>query len=87
MTPPVTLGAAACFANARIAAEQAEFVQQRQAARRVAEHARDAGDCLDLLTMLGLSNLAPTVVPPAHPTNMTFPDALGVSRPAEADHR
>ncbi|MCG8925066.1 hypothetical protein [Lentzea sp. CC55] len=84
MTPPVThrrtTGAAAGFANARIAAEQAEFVQQRQAARRVAEHARDAGDCLDLLSMLGLSGLAPAT---AHPADVMSPEVLGVPRPAD----
>ncbi|GGM86087.1 hypothetical protein GCM10011609_23080 [Lentzea pudingi] len=49
--------AAQDFAQARLAAEISELHQQRQAARRVAERSRDAGDCLDLLSMLGLANL------------------------------
>ncbi|GLY47307.1 hypothetical protein [Lentzea sp. NBRC 102530] len=51
------------FAQARQAAERAEFHQQRQAARRVAERSRDAGDCLDLLSMLGLANLPASTGP------------------------
>jgi hypothetical protein len=47
--------AATDFAEARVAAEQAEAVQQHAAARRVAEHAHDVGDCRELLSMLGLS--------------------------------
>ncbi|MET9632783.1 hypothetical protein ABZX92_35545 [Lentzea sp. NPDC006480] len=47
--------AALDFADARIAAEQAEAVQQHAAARRVAERAHDASDCRELLLMLGLS--------------------------------
>jgi hypothetical protein len=47
--------AAADFAEARFAAERAEAVQQRAAARRVAERSHDIGDCRELLLMLGLS--------------------------------
>ncbi|KJK33826.1 hypothetical protein UK23_44665 [Lentzea aerocolonigenes] len=47
--------AALDFAEARLAAEQAETVQQHAAARRVAERAHDAVDCRELLAMLGLS--------------------------------
>ncbi|MGW6443315.1 hypothetical protein [Lentzea sp. NPDC055074] len=49
--------AAQDFAQARLAFETAEIHHQRQAAKRVAEHSRDAGDCRDLLSMLGLANL------------------------------
>ncbi|SDF40568.1 hypothetical protein SAMN05216553_101475 [Lentzea fradiae] len=77
------------FAEARVAAEQAEAVQQRQAARRVAEHSRDAGDCLDLLSMLGLSGLSPSggraVATAPHP--LTFPEALDVFRSTEGARR
>ncbi|WP_189253366.1 hypothetical protein [Lentzea flava] len=55
MTSTRTRGPATGFAEARIAAEQAEAVQQRAAARRVAEHSHDAGDCRELLLMLGLT--------------------------------
>jgi hypothetical protein len=48
-------GAAVDFAEARFAAERAEAVQQRAAARRVAEHSHDIVDCRELLLMLGLS--------------------------------
>ncbi|MFD4638157.1 hypothetical protein ACFWN2_12625 [Lentzea sp. NPDC058436] len=60
------------FTQARLDAEQAAAVQQRQAAHRVAEHSRDAGDCLDLLQMLGLTGLAPRT-----------PEAPGVFRSTE----
>ncbi|SEQ94053.1 hypothetical protein SAMN05216188_106293 [Lentzea xinjiangensis] len=79
-------GAATCFAEARIAAGKAEAVQQRHAARRVAEHSRDADDCRDLLLMLGLSDLAPSGEPrlphdlSADPAS---PEALGVFRSTE----
>ncbi|MEU7475069.1 hypothetical protein AB0A63_03730 [Lentzea sp. NPDC042327] len=56
--PDSTKGAAVCFAEARVAAEHAEAAQQRQAARRVAEHSRDVDDCRDLLLMLGLAAAA-----------------------------
>jgi hypothetical protein len=49
--------AAQDFAQARLFAETTGIQHQRQAAKRVAENARDAGDCLDLLSMLGLANL------------------------------
>ncbi|MFS8096929.1 hypothetical protein LFM09_07285 [Lentzea alba] len=79
-------GAAIGFTEARVAAEAAEAVQQRQAARRVAEHSRDAGDCMDLLLMLGLSGVAPRP-PHGHPVNTTFPDALDVFRSTEGARR
>lgn len=50
-----TRRAAGEFAEARVAAEQAEVVQQRLAARIVAGHAHDVGDCRELLSMLGLT--------------------------------
>ena len=50
-----TRHAAVDFAQATVNAEQAEAVQQRLAARRVAERAHDAVDCKELLLMLGLS--------------------------------
>jgi hypothetical protein len=53
-----TRRAAIEFADARIAAEQAEAVQQRAAARRVAERSHDIVDCRELLLMLGLSGQA-----------------------------
>ncbi|ANZ40402.1 hypothetical protein BBK82_34685 [Lentzea guizhouensis] len=86
-------GAAVSFAEGRLAAEAAEAVQQRQAARRVAEHSRDADDCLDLLSMLGLSGLAPRSAPlPARPLDeqfatVTLPEALGVFRSIEGARR
>ncbi|SDJ05884.1 hypothetical protein [Lentzea albidocapillata] len=49
--------AAQDFAQARLAAETTGLQHQRQAAKRVAEHARDVSDCRDLLSMLGLANL------------------------------
>jgi hypothetical protein len=67
-------GAAVAFAEARVAAEQAEAVQQRAAARRVAEHSHDVGDCRELLLMLGLTNPR---------TNSLTPDALSVFRSTE----
>ncbi|MFD9701731.1 hypothetical protein [Lentzea sp. NPDC059081] len=95
MTPPAPHGAlegaAVSFAEARVAAEKAEVLQQRQAARRVAEHARDPADCLDLLTMLGLSGLAPSDRPPSaprtHTPHATLPEALGVFRSTEGARR
>lgn len=66
--------AALDFAEARFAAEQAEAVQQHAAARRVAERAHDAGDCRELLLMLGLTGSR---------TNPLLPDALRVFRPTE----
>lgn len=87
-------GAAVCFAEARIAAEAAEAVQQRQAARRVAEHSRDVDDCRDLLLMLGLSGITSSAEPhSAHPVRddqtvaSTFPEALGVLRSTEGARR
>ncbi len=81
-------GAAVGFAEARTAAQAAEVVQQRQAARRVAEHSRDADDCLDLLLMLGLSEAARTGRPQRDQSaNVTFPEALGVFRPTEGARR
>ena len=75
-------GAAADFAEARLAAEAAGAVQQRQAARRVAERSHDAQDCRDLLLMLGLSDLEPSAVPPVQTESavMTFSEALGLHR-------
>ena len=59
MNPPDrTRRAAVDFAEARVAAEAAEAVQQRAAARRVAERSLDIGDCRELLLMLGLSGKA-----------------------------
>ncbi|GHH42542.1 hypothetical protein [Lentzea cavernae] len=77
--------AAADFAQARLAADEAEAVQQRQAAQRVAEHCHDAQDCLDLLAMLGLSGLQPRAAHPMRdePIDLTFPAALGVHRTTE----
>ncbi|MDX3658810.1 hypothetical protein PV646_16000 [Streptomyces sp. ID05-26A] len=49
--------AAEDFAQARSSAEATGIERQRQAAKRVAEHALDVGDCRDLLSMLGLTNL------------------------------
>ncbi|USX53676.1 hypothetical protein [Lentzea sp. HUAS12] len=78
-------GAAADFQEARLAAEEAGAVQQRQAAQRVAEHSHDAQDCLDLLSMLGLAGLQPRDAHPMRdePANVTFPEALGVYRTTE----
>lgn len=77
--------AAADFAQARLAADEAGAVQQRQAAQRVANHCHDAQDCRDLLAMLGLSDLQPRVAPPMRdePNDLTFPAALGVHRTTE----
>lgn len=69
-------GGALDFAEGRLAAEKAEILQQGQAARRVAEHAHDAGDCLELLSMLGLANVP-------RRTDVTFQDALAVFRSTE----
>lgn len=75
------------FAEARLSAERAENLQQRQAARRVAEHARDAGDCRELLSMLGLAKLRPGTcgAVPRHDQHTTpaFPEAFDVFRPVE----
>lgn len=49
--------AAAEFTQARLDAETAGVLHQRQAAKRVAERSIDAGDCRELLLMLGLANL------------------------------
>ncbi|SES17571.1 hypothetical protein [Lentzea albida] len=84
-------GAAADFQEARLAAEEAGAVQQRQAAQRVAEHSHDAQDCRDLLAMLGLADLQPRDAHPVldanpvrdEPANVTFPEALGVYRTTE----
>lgn len=78
-------GAAADFQEARLAAEAAGAVQQRQAAQRVAEHSHDAQDCHDLLAMLGLAGLQPRDAHPVRvePANVTFPEALGVYRTTE----
>ena len=79
--------AAVDFAEARLSAERAENLHQRQAARRVAEHARDAGDCRELLSMLGLANLPPGschgVSRQEQLTTPTFPEAFDVFRPVE----
>ncbi|MDX3659757.1 hypothetical protein PV646_20855 [Streptomyces sp. ID05-26A] len=82
-------GAAADFAEARLAADEAAAVQQRQAAHRVAEHCHDAQDCRDLLEMLGLSGLAPLASHPMRnePIATTFPEALGVNRTTEGARR
>ena len=82
-------GAAADFAEARLAAVEAEVVQQRQAAHRVAEHCHDVQDCRDLLEMLGLSGLRPRAARPMRDelTNVAFPEALGVSRTTEGVRR
>jgi hypothetical protein len=69
-----TRHAAADFAEARMAAERAEAVQQHAAARRVAERAHDVGDCRELLSMLGLTGVR---------TKSLLPDALSVFRPIE----
>lgn len=79
-------GAAVGFAEARVAAEVAEGVAQHHAARRVAEHSHNADDCRELLSMLGLSGVAPRVVQEQRP-NLTFPDALGVFRSTEGVRR
>ncbi|HUQ56345.1 hypothetical protein [Lentzea sp.] len=80
MAPPRS-GAALDFAEARLSAERAESLHQRQAARRVAENAHDAGDCRELLSMLGLADLPPgSWTAPARLTTPTSPDAF---RPAE----
>jgi hypothetical protein len=71
------------FTKARLDAEQVAAVRQRQAAHRVAEHSRDAGDCLDLLQMLGLSGLAPGTPPRNHLVAPTFPEASDVFRSTE----
>jgi len=76
-------GAAVDFAEARLFAERAENLQQRQAARRVAEHAHNAGDCRELLSMLGLADLPPgSWDAPAQHTAHFSPDALDVLRSA-----
>ena len=75
------------FAEARLSAERAEVVRQRQAARRVAENARDAGDGRELLSMLDLAKLRPGTCGaiPRHDqyTSPTFPEALDVFRIVE----
>jgi hypothetical protein len=85
--PPSRSRAAVDFAEARLSAERAETLQQRQAARRVAERAHDAGDCRELLSMLGLANLPPDScgAVPRHDmhTTPTFPEAFDVFRPVE----
>jgi hypothetical protein len=86
--PPLSRSRAAVdFTEARLSAERAEIVQQRQAARRVAEHARDAGDCRELLSMLGLAKLPPSScgAVPQHDQHTTpaFPDAFDVFRPVK----
>ena len=79
--------AAVDFAEARLSAQRVETLQQRQAARRVAEHAHDAGDCRELLSMLGLANLPPgscgKVSRHDQHTTPTFPEAFDVFRPVE----
>ncbi|MEU3642169.1 hypothetical protein AB0E59_02225 [Lentzea sp. NPDC034063] len=49
--------AAQDFEQARLNAENTGVLHQRQAAKRVAEHSLDVGDCRELLSMLGLANL------------------------------
>jgi hypothetical protein len=51
----------------------------------VAEHARDAGDCRELLSMLGLAKLPPGScgAVPRHDITQTFPEAFDVFRPVE----
>ncbi|MFI6096276.1 hypothetical protein ACIA8G_12015 [Lentzea sp. NPDC051213] len=76
------------FAEARLSAQKAELVHQRQAARRVAEHSHDVGDCRELLSMLGLVNLPPAsghrpAVARDDLPALTFPEALDVFRSAE----
>ncbi|HEX7307183.1 hypothetical protein [Lentzea sp.] len=82
-------GAAADFADARLAAEEAGAVQQRQAAQRVAQHCRDLQDCRDLLEMLGLSSLRPRAARPVHddPSSPTSPEALSVHRTTEGERK
>jgi hypothetical protein len=72
--PDRTRRAALDFAEARVAAEQAGVVQQRAAARRVAERSHDVSDCRELLAMLGLTGVR---------SKQIFPDALSVFRPTE----
>ncbi len=52
----------------------------------MAEHARDAGDCRELLSMLGLADLPPVsrdaVTLNGQHTTPTFPEAFDVFRPA-----
>jgi len=81
---PYRSRAAVDFAEARLSAERAETLQQRQAARRVAEHSQDAIDCRELLSMLGLANL-PTGRGDAgaRHTIPTSPEAFDVFRSAE----
>lgn len=80
---PNRSGAALEFAEARLSAERAENLHQRQAAKRVAENARDAGDCRELLAMLGLADLPPGPGVIVRQTTPTFPEAFDVFRPAE----
>jgi hypothetical protein len=76
--------AAVDFAEARLFAERAEALNQRQAARRVAERSHDASDCRELLAMLGLANLpAGTGDAGVRHTIPTSPEAFDVFRSAE----
>jgi hypothetical protein len=85
VTPPRS-GAALDFAEARLSAERAGVLHQRQAAKRVAEHARDVSDCRELLSMLGLADLPPVsrdaIALDDQHTTPTFPEAFDVFRPA-----
>lgn len=68
--------AALDFAEARLFVARAENLHQRQAVRRVAEHAREASDFGELLSMPVLANL------PAPHTTPSSPDAIDVFRTA-----
>ncbi|KOV83309.1 hypothetical protein [Nocardia sp. NRRL S-836] len=78
--------AAVDFAEARLSAERAGVLNQRQAAKRVAEHSLDVGDCRELLLMLGLADLPPVsrdvLTRSDQHTTPTFPEAFDVFRPA-----
>jgi hypothetical protein len=45
---------AGSFAAARVAEDEAQAVQRTRAALTVAGHSLDPGDCVELLSMLGL---------------------------------
>ncbi|QFZ23015.1 hypothetical protein [Saccharothrix syringae] len=69
------------FTEARAVADRAEAVQRRQAARTVADHSLDVGDCRELLSMLGLSGRQPDAA--AQDATSPHRDAPGAFRSTE----
>lgn len=80
--PARNRGAEINFNEARAAGDKAAATQQIQAARTVAQHSLDVGDCRELLSMLGLSGRRQATAP-----QHDVPARAGQDQHANLPHR